>query len=272
MALPQLTAATETSSETTAPRPELHLLPKPGRPSLFSPGRTAAICAIIQTEGISDSAAGALAGVTASTLARWKVEHEGFALELEMARALFERARVRTIREARKRDGTPDWRAAAWLLKHSSPEGYGPVSRMRKVTTAGVHADARTVGDCQSEVEQEQAQEHEGEGGVQSEKCAKLPETPRAQGARDEGNGRRGSDERACIEVPASQNCANLPESPRSVAALAPARMPGSQNHAILPETRVGATRAEQPAGPRLSRRERRAEERRLAKAKRGDA
>src|SRR3954470_19981946 len=135
MALPQRSASTETSTETTAPRPELHLLPKPGRPSLFNAERTAAICAIIQTEGISDSAAGALAGVTASTLARWKVEHEGFALELEVARALFELALVRMIRETRKRDGTPDWRAKAWLLKHSSPEGYGPVSRMRKVKT-----------------------------------------------------------------------------------------------------------------------------------------
>jgi hypothetical protein len=249
MALPQRSASTETSTETTAPRPDLHLLPKPGRPSLFSPERTAAICAIIEAEGISDSAAGALAGVMASTLARWKLEHEGFALELEMARALFERAQVRAIREARKRDGTPDWRARAWLLKHSSPDGYGPVSRMRKVKAEGVHADAE-----------------------ESEKCAKLPETPRGKSARDEANGRRGPDERACIAAPAAQNCANLPESPRLVTAPAPPRAPDSQNHAKLPETPGGAAREEQPAGPRLSRRERRAEERRFAKAKRVDA
>src|ERR1700712_5267055 len=150
MALSQRSASTETSTETTASLPELHLLPKPGRPSLFSPERTAAICALIEHEGISDSAAGALAGVTASTLARWKVEHEGFALELEAARALFELAQVRAIREARKRDGTPDWRAAAWLLKHSSPEGYGPASRMRKVKPEGADA-AATVGGGPSE-------------------------------------------------------------------------------------------------------------------------
>jgi hypothetical protein len=224
--------------------PELHLLPKPGRPSLFSPERTAAICAIIQTEGISDSAAGALAGVTASTLARWKLEHEGFALKLETARARFERAQVRAIREARKRDGTPDWRAAAWLLKHSSPEGYGPVSRMRKVRTEGVHADGVTVGACPSEAGQ--AQEREGAQG--SENCANLPESPRAEGGRDEGNGRRGPDERAGIAAPASQN------------------------HANVPETTGGDSPEEQPAGARLSRRERRAEERRLAKAKRVEA
>ncbi len=135
MALPQRSASTETSTATTALGPEIHLLPKPGRPSLYNPERTAAICALIEIEGISDSAAGALAGVTASTLARWKLEHDGFALVLEMARARFELAQVRAIREARKRDGTPDWRARAWLLKHSSPEGYAPVSRMRKVKT-----------------------------------------------------------------------------------------------------------------------------------------
>ncbi len=111
MALPQRSASTETSTQSTSPLPDLHLLPKPGRPSLFSQERTAAICALIEIEGISDSAAGALAGVTASTLARWKLEHEGFALVLEMARARFELAQVRAIREARKRDGTPDWRA-----------------------------------------------------------------------------------------------------------------------------------------------------------------
>ncbi len=225
MALSHPSASTETLTETTAPLPELHLLPKPGRPSLFCPERTAAICAIIEMEGISDSAAGALAGVTASTLARWKQEHEGFALTLEMARAQFELAQVRAIREARKRDGTPDWRARAWLLKHSSPEGYGPVFRMRKVKTAQDKAKA-----------------------VKSETCANLPETRRAEGARDEGNSRPAPDERAGSAGPALQNPAKLPETP------------------------AGAAQEEQPSGPRLSRRERRAEERRLAKAKRVDA
>src|SRR4051812_47456097 len=113
MALPQRSASTETTTQNPAPQPPLKLLPKPGRPSLFNPERTAAICAVIELEGISDSAAGALAGVPSSTLARWKLEHEPFALELERARALFELAQLRAIRLARKRDGSPDWRAAA---------------------------------------------------------------------------------------------------------------------------------------------------------------
>ncbi|HEV7404756.1 MAG TPA: hypothetical protein VGO11_17575 [Chthoniobacteraceae bacterium] len=186
MALPQHSHSTETATETSAPPPPLKLLPKPGRPSLFNPERTAAICEVIEQEGISDSAAGALAGVPASTLARWKVEHEGFALELEAARARFELALVRAIRTARRRDGSPDWRAAAWLLKHSSAEGCGPNSRMRKV---------------------------------------KAPEPEQR-----------------------------------------PERAEQSENCAILPETHGDASEPS-PAGPRLSRRERRAEERRLAKA-----
>jgi hypothetical protein len=234
MALPQRSASTETSTESSTPQPPLQLLPKPGRPSLFSPERTAAICAIIQEEGISDSAAGALAGVTASTLTRWKVEHEGFALELEAARALFERAQIRAIRAARKRDGTPDWRAAAWLLKFSSPDGYGPASRIRKVKTQGADAGC-------PQTEAGQTQEQAGAG--QSEKCAILAETHHGQGKRD-GAESPGAVEHAGSTAPAAQNHANLAETP-------------------------GGARELQPVGPRLSRRERRAEERRLAKTRR---
>jgi hypothetical protein len=81
-------------------------------------------------------------------------------------------------------------------------------------------------------------------GAVQSENCAILAETRSATDARDAANGCSGADERA------------------GLAAAAP------QNHAILAET-PGAARGPQPVEPRRSRRERRAEERRLAKEKR---
>jgi hypothetical protein len=219
MAQPQRSASTETA--TASPYPHPYLIPRPGRPSLYNPERTAAICAIIRAEGISDSAAGALAGVTASTLSRWKLEHEEFALELEVARALFEVDQVRAIRDARKRDGSVDWRAAAWLLKHSSPEGYGPASRRRKVKA--VEDDGQVTEGAQRE--QERAMD------------AFLPKTPRdgsGPGERPEG-----------AAVMADKNCANLPET------------------AGVP-LESGA-----PAAARPSRRDRRAEERRLAKAAR---
>jgi hypothetical protein len=230
MALSQRSASTDPATETAAPQPHLKLLPKPGRPTLFNAERTAAICAIIEQEGISDSAAGALGGVTASTLARWKLEHEGFALELERARALFAGAGA-GVRVARKRDGTPDWRAAAWLLKHSSAEGYGPVSRMRKLKMDGAQGHSG-AGHAQ-----------ERSGAARSEKCANLPETPGAEAEPEERNARGGSDERVGLAGPAAQNCA------------------------ILPETAAGRAREQHTAWPPLSRRERRAEERRLAKA-----
>ncbi|HEV7404571.1 MAG TPA: hypothetical protein VGO11_16640 [Chthoniobacteraceae bacterium] len=196
-------------------------MPRPGRPSLFCPERTAAICAIIMKEGISDSAAGALAGVTASTLSRWKLEHEEFALELEVARALFEIDQVRAIRNARKRDGSVDWRAVAWLLKHSSPEGFGPLSRRRPVKRA-------------------EAGQNEREPVRGNEKCAFVPETRAASDgqAGEDGRSDRANDAATCAE-----------------------------NRVILPETPGGAHSA--PGGLKLSRRERRAEERRQVKAMR---
>jgi hypothetical protein len=48
MALP-----TDTATGNVAPQPPLKLLPKPGRPSLFCPERTAAICALIEQEVIT---------------------------------------------------------------------------------------------------------------------------------------------------------------------------------------------------------------------------
>jgi hypothetical protein len=88
----------------------------------------------IRTEGISDSAAGMLAGVSTSSLSRWKQEHEELELLLGQARAQYELERLRQIRETVKRDGSPDWRAQAWLLQQSSPETYGAPSRRRQAS------------------------------------------------------------------------------------------------------------------------------------------
>ncbi|HEV7402538.1 MAG TPA: hypothetical protein VGO11_06420 [Chthoniobacteraceae bacterium] len=233
MALPKRSASTETTSATTTASPYPFLLPRPGRPSLFNPERTAAICAIIHQEGISDSAAGALAGVTASTLSRWKAEHEEFALELEVARALFEVDQVRAIRKARKRDGSVDWRAIAWLLKYSSPEGFGPPSRRRKVKGA---EDEAPEAERAAEATPQQAQEQQEQPETPREKCAILPEIPLA------GRGRPGERANGGAMAP-RENCATLPETPDG-----------------------GDPRPVGPAAPRPSRRERRAAERQQAK------
>lgn len=130
-------------------------------------------------------------------------------------------AQVRAIRAARRRDGSPDWRAAAWLLKHSSADGFGPHSRMRK------------------------AKAQEQEGAAPNENCANLAETPPDAGRR------------------AGQPQGARPDEPASSGTMAP------QNRAILAETPGGHLPEPCAAGPRLSRRERREEERRVAKANR---
>ncbi|HEV7404024.1 MAG TPA: hypothetical protein VGO11_13885 [Chthoniobacteraceae bacterium] len=113
-----------TPSETIE-TPTLRLLPSPRPLRLDELTLEVAelICKVIRLDGLADHHAGALARVRRATLERWKAEDEGFALALELARAEFEWKLVQKINNARKRDGTPDWRAQVWVLKNYSAEG-----------------------------------------------------------------------------------------------------------------------------------------------------
>jgi hypothetical protein len=115
-----------------APRPST-MARRPGRPSSYSPEKLAAICAVIFARGLSDTAAGALAGVKRSTLSRWKHQDEDIEIQLDLARAEFEAPRLEVINETRRKDGTLDWRAQAWLAKFAAPEVYGRPSRRRRL-------------------------------------------------------------------------------------------------------------------------------------------
>ncbi|HEV7406160.1 MAG TPA: hypothetical protein VGO11_24650 [Chthoniobacteraceae bacterium] len=121
--MPQLPLAA--SSSETAENPNLRLLPSPRplRLDELTPEIAELICKVIRLDGLADHHAGALARVRRATLERWKAEDEGFALALELARAEFEWKLVQKIKNACKRDGTPDWRAQVWLLKNYSAEG-----------------------------------------------------------------------------------------------------------------------------------------------------
>jgi hypothetical protein len=91
-----------------------------------------AICSFIRLTGLSDTAAGAMAGVKRSTLARWKQEDEEVEMELEQARFQFQAPRLARIDETRMKDGQLDWRAQAWLVKFANPQVHGrPSSRRR---------------------------------------------------------------------------------------------------------------------------------------------
>jgi hypothetical protein len=92
-----------------------------------------AICALIRAEGCSDGAAGARVGVPHTTLSRWKAQNEDVVVELVKARALYQAPRLQKIEQARRKDGTLDWRAQAWLVKFAAPDQYGRPSRRRRL-------------------------------------------------------------------------------------------------------------------------------------------
>jgi hypothetical protein len=109
--------------------PTLHALPSPLRVEELTVELAGLICEVIKTEGLADQLAGALLGVSRELFLRWKAEDQGFALALEQARAWFELGLIREIKKARKSNGTPDWRAQAWLLKHATVEGFAKPAR-----------------------------------------------------------------------------------------------------------------------------------------------
>jgi hypothetical protein len=113
-----------------------------GRPSTCTPGKVHAICTFIRLTGLSDTAAAAMAGVTRSTLARWKKEDEEVELMLEQARYQYQAPRLAKIDETRMKDGQHDWRAQAWLVKFANPELYGAPSRRRKLRDVDVEPEA----------------------------------------------------------------------------------------------------------------------------------
>jgi hypothetical protein len=99
-----------------------------GRPSLRTPETVAKICAAIRESGHTATHAAALAGVSSSAVSRWRQEDEESSDQLDAARAEYLDARLKTISETCKRDGSPDWRAQAWLMQAVAP---GCTGRLR---------------------------------------------------------------------------------------------------------------------------------------------
>ncbi len=206
MSQPQRTA----SPSQTAQTPAFHALPtpRPVRPDEPIPELVELICDIIRTDGLADHLAGALAGVPRATLERWKAGSVLFACQLEGARAGFEQGLIRAIKDARTRNGSPDWRAKAWLLTHTSAEGI--VNPPRSAKPAPAAAQNR----------------------------ANLPETPAAPRAAAAAP----TPTERSAPVAGRENTTNLPETrPPQGAAHSPLTGPiasASKNTTILPETR----------------------------------
>src|SRR3954465_7371602 len=83
----------------------------------------------ILTSGVSDSKAASLAKVSTSAVWRWKQEIPKFAEFLKIARAKFEFAQIKTVRDTKCRDPRDEVRNAKWLLQNSNPEVWGGRSR-----------------------------------------------------------------------------------------------------------------------------------------------
>ncbi len=170
MANPQLSASLSETPEI----PALHSLPPPPRRARLdelTPELSDLICDCIRLDGVSDAAAGALAGIPSAILARWKAENEQFAADLQTARARFEVGLLRAIREARKANGERDWRAQAWLLRHTSSEGIVTPARPAKSRPAPPPAAAQN---CANRPETPAAPR----AGAPREHAPIVPETP----------------------------------------------------------------------------------------------
>ena len=103
---------------------------RPGRPTTYSQQLVDLLCAIIRSNGISDSGAAALAGVHPSTISRWKREYPDLVISLLQAREQFRDHHLSLIMKASEAKG--GWRAAAWLLERVFPADYHPKAAERE--------------------------------------------------------------------------------------------------------------------------------------------
>ena len=173
--------------------PELELEPaeKPGRgrPSILTADITVVIYGLIRSFNLTDSRAALMAGVSTSTISRWKEAEPAFADYLETARIEFEIDRTRRLLEAKRPDGSPEWRAHAWLLKNSQrDENARRPGRPRKDREPETRADApllvvAVAPDAAVEPVEKKVREIPENQPAGLEKDEKIPENQPAAGA-----------------------------------------------------------------------------------------
>ncbi len=186
MSQPQRTASPSPTPQT----PALHALPtpRPVRPDEPIPELVELICDIIRTDGLADHLAGALAGVPRATLERWKAGSVLFVCQLEGARAGFEQGLIRAIKDARTRNGSPDWRAKAWLLTHTSAEGIvNPPRSAKPAPAAQNRANLPETPAAPRAATAAPAPTERCTPGAARENTTNLPETPARQGVASGG-------------------------------------------------------------------------------------
>jgi hypothetical protein len=264
--------------------------PKRGRPTIQTEQVIARICAYIREEGISDSAAGCFAGVSSTTLGRWKQEDEDFELALGRARGEFEINCVRVIHNAMNKNGTPNWRANAWLLQNSSADGYRPSRKSRR-------SNSQSSGACRDTIEEtddgrivltpeefedliqyriQKAFEAALPPGASSAHLPEIPNTGILPEIHRESHPSLDVPEPASPSRPLPLGVNPLPSSTDRVVPEIPSAQPTRPepgqaiSGAILPE--IPANDAPSVPLAKLSRRERRFQERQIAKARKAAA
>jgi hypothetical protein len=120
----------EHSSATTAPK----AAPKRGRPTCCTEENLEKILTVIREDGVSDSYVALFGNMSPATLSRWKREEPHIVFRIEQARAEFERDRRAALRNAKLKNGLPNWRAQVYLLQLACPDiyGYPPGSKARR--------------------------------------------------------------------------------------------------------------------------------------------
>jgi hypothetical protein len=95
-----------------------------GRPSKLTPAREERILAALRAGNYLETA-GRLAGISSSTLHKWRSEFPEFSEAVDAARAEAEAAMVSEVRTA----SVKHWQAAAWWLERSFPRRWGRSDR-----------------------------------------------------------------------------------------------------------------------------------------------
>ena len=117
------------NAKTVRRRPRRGKSRRPGRPTIFSDEIADAIYEIILTEGLKDTRAARLVGISASTISRWKRKIPDFGEFLAVARAKFELAEIKEIVDATPRNARAEVARAKWLLQKSNPQKWGRPGR-----------------------------------------------------------------------------------------------------------------------------------------------
>jgi hypothetical protein len=119
----------EHSSTTTAPK-----APRRGRPTCCTEENLEKILTVIREDGVSDSYVALFGNMSPATLSRWKREEPHIVFRIEQARAEFERDRRAALRNAKLKNGLPNWRAQVYLLQLACPDiyGYPPGSKAKR--------------------------------------------------------------------------------------------------------------------------------------------